>query len=401
MRSMNFKRWAVCITMLLFVVVLAGCSDGVSPMPDSTSTTAAEAPLPGDEALRDRVDNVLQWTQNRHLDVNQHAAWQILHGILGYGRALQVYDQGKLVYAVDWLLKGGQLRGWDLRPGKKGLIAVLGPGDRAGMGHKDQWLAILAQLNLDWDDQIVVSGRTYKIGDLVTESQWDLYDGMEASWTLIGLSTYLPLDAKWTSRDGEQWNFPRIMAMEARRNLGESACGGTHRLIGMSMTLNRYLAEGGKLTGAWATAQKVIAAAVVKAKAYQQPDGSFSSSYFQRSSRSPDIAVRLGTTGHTLEFLMFALTDDQVHGPWVTRGVVSLCKMLERTKNLPVECGALYHAIHGLQLYRTRRFEGSPEAETSPEPVASKPPGGVPTTGHGSQATAAPDDAQQATARRP
>ncbi len=350
--------------LLVALTAAVGCSDSPTAETSADRASAQQEPLPSEEELRQRVDGVLRTTLNRHLDVNQHAAWQIIHGILGYGRALQVYDQGQLVPAVDWLLRGGQLRGWDLRPGEKGLEAVLGPGDRAGMGHEDQWLAVLAQLDLEWDDPIVVGGKTYKIGDLVTEAQWDVRDGMEASWTLIGLSTYLPLDARWKAKDGKEWTIERLVAMEAKQDLNASACGGTHRLIGMNMALNRYLAEGGKLEGGWAAAQKVIDQAVAKAKQYQQPDGSFSASYFQRPARSPDIAVRIGTTGHTLEFLMFALTDKQVREPWVTRGVVALCKMLERTKSMPVECGALYHAIHGLQLYRMRRFGGPMPVET-------------------------------------
>jgi len=352
------------------VVAVSGCSKGSQPS-QSGAEPVSKAALPSDDELRQRVDNVLRMTLNRHLDVNKHAAWQIIHGILGYGRALQVYDQGQLVPAVDWLLAGGRLRGWDLRPTPHGVEAVLGPGDRAGMGHEDQWLAVLAQLDLEWDDPIVVAGQTYKIGDLVTQAQWDIHDGMEASWTLIGLSTYLPLDATWTARDGQEWNIERIMAMEAEQDLGMSACGGTHRLIGMNMTLNRYLAENdGPLTGGWAAAQEVIDNAVAKAKAYQQPDGRFSASYFQRAARSPDIAVQMSTTGHTLEFLMFALTDEELKQPWVTRGVVALCGMLERTRDLPVECGSLYHAIHGLQLYRIRRFGGPTPLEAVDAPVA-------------------------------
>jgi len=89
---------------------------------------------------------------------------------------------------------------------------------------------------------------------------------------------------------------------------------------------------------------------------YQLPNGAFSISYFQRSADAPDMATHLGASGHTLEFLSLALDDQQLRQRWVTRGAVNLCGLLEKTEDLDLECGALYHAIHGLALYRQRRF---------------------------------------------
>jgi hypothetical protein len=47
--------------------------------------------------------------------------------------------------------------------------------------------------------------------------------------------------------------------------------------------------------------------------------------------------------------------------------VVELCDLLEQTRDLPVECGGLYHTVHGLELYRVRMF-GEPNAP-SPTPA--------------------------------
>jgi hypothetical protein len=40
---------------------------------------------------------------------------------------------------------------------------------------------------------------------------------------------------------------------------------------------------------------------------------------------------------------------------------VFLCDQFKRTRPIDLECGALYHAAHGLQLYRARRFGPRPE----------------------------------------
>ena len=42
--------------------------------------------------------------------------------------------------------------------------------------------------------------------------------------------------------------------------------------------------------------------------------------------------------------------------PWVTRAVMHLVGCFEKTQDFDLECGALYHAAHALELYRTRRF---------------------------------------------
>ena len=187
--------------------------------------------LPDDNSLRNRIDHVVKFCrENRHMSSKDQAAWQVVHGVLAYGRDLQIYHDGKLVSALDYLLAGGQMRGWVLRKGDHGLEAITEPGSKTGQGHEDQWLGYLSQCGLSLDQPIVVAGQTYTTRDLMTQAQWDIYDDMEATWTLMGFITYLPLDAEWTAKDGAKWNIERIVAMETKQPLGDSACGGTHRM---------------------------------------------------------------------------------------------------------------------------------------------------------------------------
>jgi hypothetical protein len=311
--------------------------------------------------LRDRIDTALAFTySNRHLNTTDQAAWQIVHGALMYGRDFEIYHEGKLVHALDYLMRGGKLRGWTMRKGDHGLEAVLEAGSKTGQGHEDQWLGYLSQVGLTLDDPIVVGGETFTVGDLVTQAQWDVYQGMESTWTLMAFSTYLPLDAEWTAKDGSKWNIERIVDMEAQQPLGDSACGGTHRMFGLTVAMNRYRAEGGKLeddeAGGWRRADEKIRAAVAAAREFQQPDGSLSTNYFERAATSPEIDKRMAATGHILEFLMVAIDDQQLREPWVRRAVVNLVEAFEKTQDFDLECGALYHACRGLKLYRARMF---------------------------------------------
>ena len=144
--------------------------------------------------------------------------------------------------------------------------------------------------------------------------------------------------------------------MEMDQSLADSACGGTHRMVGVSMALNRHLAEGGELIGIWKEADDKLRDCIEKAQRNQQPNGTLSTNYFERPGNSPDIGVQINATGHTLELLTYAMTTEQLREPWVVRAVERLCDLFEMTRHETVECGRLYHAAHGLVLYRHRVF---------------------------------------------
>jgi hypothetical protein len=351
--------------VLAGALVVSGC--GSADTTGSGVGTRTAAALPTDDQLRDRLDEVLDWTyDNRRLSLQKHAAWQILHGALAYQRQFMVERDGELVSAVDHLLEGGPMTGWTTQPGvwldkeqtQRGLRAILEQGTKTGQGHADQWLAVLAQCELQPSQTIVVDGNTFTMSDFVAQVQFDVPRNVEReySWTLIGLTTYLDTDASWTASDGKEWSVRRLVEIEAQQERDSSACGGTHRLIGMTMALRHHENQGREVEGPWAEARTLIKKSIEDAKRNRNPDGSFSTNYFARGGMTTDLASGLGSTGHVLEFLSLALEDRQLHEPWVKRSVVYLCDLFDKTKENPLECGALYHAAHGLILYRRRAF---------------------------------------------
>jgi hypothetical protein len=342
-------------------ILMCGCArdnPSSSGLPDRTQSVSTEN-------LKEQLDEVLLATYaQRHLSLQEHAAWQILHGVLAYQQAFLVDNRGGRVSAVEHVLNGGSMKGWtmqivaDPETGQRGLRALLEPGSNTGQGHADQWLAILAQCGLELSQPIKIEDQVLTMSDYVRQVQWDVPRNLdrEYSWTLIGLTSYLPTDATWTASDGQPWSIERLVEIETEQDLALSACGGTHRLIGLAMTLNRHREQGGQVEGVWSRAEAIIQEAIASAREYQNPDGSFSTRYFQGPGSSPDLAQNLGTTGHILEFLALALTDQQLQEPWVQRAAANLCELFRRTMEVPLECGALYHAAHGLVLYRERVF---------------------------------------------
>jgi hypothetical protein len=340
---------------------VAGCSKPAGP-------TFTQASLPTDTVLRDRIDAVVDSAlNNRTLNDKTHNAWQVIHGILPYGRDFKIDHDGQLTPALAYLLAGGELKGWDLYPGPHGVIAKLEPGSKAAEGHPDQWIGYFAEGGADGihglskDEPITVKGKQYKLDDILTEAEWDVTPGMEASWTIMALSAWRPIDYKWTSSDGEEWTLDRLVGMDAGLGVGEGAsCGGTHRLSGLTLAVQRYMKDTGtpadKLTGGFKKANDVIQDSIHKAKMFQQPDGCFSANFFVRPGSTTVVNDRLHSTGHTLEWLAVALDDQQIREPWVTAAVSRMCQLLEDNADRELDCGALYHGARGLKLYRERIY---------------------------------------------
>ena len=376
-----FKAFpALPLLLILLVAIVPGCG---APATRANDPDAVE-PAPPTDLLQARLDDTLESVyQHRSLSLDRNAAWQILHGVLAYRQEFLVEkgDNTK-VPTVAHLLDGGEMRGWDVRPGlmfdngRQGLRVEMEVGSKAGQGHPDQWFAILAQCGLPPDAPVKAGDKTYAVSDMLNQIQYEAPRNAtsEYSWTLIGVTTYLPTTATWQAIDGREWSVERLVEIELGQELHSSACGGTHRLIGLAMARNRRLIDQAPMEGVWQRTQELLAESIETARQLQNPDGSFSTRYLARPSTSPDLAQNLGATGHVLEFLTVALPQDRLEEPWVRRSVSYLCDLLERTKELPLECGALYHAVHGLVLYRERvygprSYRQPPESDA---PIASE-----------------------------
>ena len=358
-RGIQLATGVLCVLPMLS----AGCGSRL----ESEASTEEQSPAPDSLTLKEKVDAALDYTlYERQLNTVDHGAWQVLHGVLAYQEhfPVRIGHTDTTQSAVKYLLNGGALNGWQFRPGQRlengriGLRAVMQPGTKRGQGHSDQWLAILAQCNFPIDQEIVTGGRKYTISDLISQVQLDVSDNMEReySWTLIGFALYLDPNTTWTANDGDEWSIARLIEIELDQDLNESACGGSHRLIGVTMALNEYVKKGGELTGIWATADARVHDAVRIARQTQNEDGSFSPNYFARRGQTVDMATRLATTGHILEFLALAMPKKELEAEWAQRAADNLAGLFLDTEEISLECGALYHAAHGLALYRDSVF---------------------------------------------
>lgn len=366
----------LCLPPLL-LALLAGCVDIVSD-DAATGTTgvpsAADRPLPGDAELRSRIDRAIAATHARVLDPEVNNAWQIVHAVLCFGYDLQLTIDGQRVPGLAWILNDSstdpqaesRLHGWQFTPTTHGLDSSVQPGSKVGAGHADQWLgycSIVPQVTLD--TSLDYRGQKYTIRNLVAEAKWHCPRNTELTWTLMALGRYLSIDDTWVASDGQTWNLERLVHFEAHQDLATSACGGSHRVFGLLTALANYrrARPAAPLTGAWLEAEQAVDNALAAIHDHQQPDGSFSQNYFTRASYARDVGDRISVTGHQLEVLVHALEGPDLAEPWIVRSVVCLCELLAAADRLELECGGLYHGVHGLILYREKRF-GKPSTAT-------------------------------------
>jgi hypothetical protein len=347
----------------LLSCLFAGCGQETTGAAAVDGSRGANTAAPIDHpALCRRIEAALDHARNqRRLDASVHGAWQVVHGILAFGRDFPLRHDGTESAALDYLLDGGRLTGWILRAGRPGVVAVVEEGSTTGQGHPDQWLGYLSQcgqLGIPRDTKLMVGNKAFTIDDLLTQAQADIRPGQEATWTLMALSAYRPSDAVWTAGDGEPWSTERVVQMEADADLFASACGGAHRLYALVAALRKHCESTGRtrdqLSGGWAAAADVIEECIDRARRFQQADGGFSIHSFERPGTSADVFARLSATGHVFEVISLALDDERLAEPWVTRAADRLVTLLEQTSDVDVECGALYHAAHGLLLYKER-----------------------------------------------
>jgi hypothetical protein len=417
------KRGRLSQIVLCFAGLLsAGCNDAYRGIEARPATTE----IPRNETvLQERIDNVRDENRRRFMNTRDHAAWQLVHGILAYQDKLLV-DHMKVDLATGresrerkpalklLLEQGDQVRGFTLLPQRdaRGLVpggwlaTEVEGGSKSGQGHPNQWLGYLLvdypppegrEPTVTQDTKVKYRNREepYTVADMIRAAKMALREGDECGWTLIGLTAFpdlVPPDQSWevppppdapAGPDGEKpaaekWSIERILRMEYNgsqyaqpsspfgielsQQFHETSCGGTHRLIGMSLAVQRYekyLEKQGKpvvLSGAWRDARNLINLAIDRMRELQQEDGAFSAQWLQRPALSSDVTVRIRTTGHCLEFLALTLPKEELAKDWVTRAAVHLCELFEQTKELPLDCGATYHALHGLQVYREKRW---------------------------------------------
>jgi len=395
------RRWTIVLAGVgLFGLAGATRGDDGSPKTSSSPLAAPSAaptpsPSPADP-LAAQVDEAIRVTSRRFLDTDVHTPWQIIHGLLAYRRDYMLKQHGLKVNALEWIASGPTYQGqpWFEKTSYGAHAHPYNGVPYAFQGHPCQFLACMTMCDLPLDFKFHAGGgEVVTITDLIHGAQMEVNDREEVTWVLWFLAHYLDSDAQWTNKDGEPWSMERLVQLETGKTVTSSACGGTHGLFALAYARNGFRASGRTLYGPWLEADQKVRRYVEEARLNQNPDGTFSSNSFQGPGQSQQLEKRLGTTGHILEFLDAALPQSRLSEEWLRRAVAALAGELIENRLAPCECGALYHAVDGLTIYRTRvwpELDPARRTLTTAKPVAvAAPVGSGPVTNAAANSTPA------------
>ena len=94
-----------------------------------------------------------------------------------------------------------------------------------------------------------------------------------------------------------------------------------------------------------------------------------------------------------------ALPQSRLSEEWLRRAVGAIANDLNQNRLAPCECGAMYHSVDGLSLYRTRvwpELDPARHTVTTAKPVAVSVPSGsgsvTKTSANGTSTAEAPSD---------
>ncbi|WP_146401597.1 hypothetical protein [Pseudobythopirellula maris] len=309
--------------------------------------------------LKPRLRTVLSYYYRQPLNSIEHDPWEVMHGMLAYELHSRVLDNGPNgdpITAIGYLCYNKPCKRLQMmRVSPEGELDV-----RVGVGmqgHKGQLLAMLAQCNVSPDYPIRVDGQEFTIHDLIRAEQKTCYTKTELTFKLIGLMHYLDSDARWVNDQGEAWDMPRLVREEREQPIRGAACGGTHRLGGLSLAIQHRLGRGEPIDGEYAAADKFIKEYQNYAYRLQNQDGSMSTEWFRGPGAEEDIDRRIRTTGHTLEWLIYSHSDEELRDYRIYRTVSYLTNLMATNADHDWHKGSIAHALHALVMYDKRVFQ--------------------------------------------
>lgn len=316
----------------------------------------------GDESseakqLQRKIDQCLAYYFAHEESLVKRSPWAVMHTILPYGVETEISAGNRSVNAIGWMCYNGVCKSQRMfQSTQSGFRTNVGPGVQ---GHEGQFLAILAQSSVPRDFPIIVGKTRYKVNDLIRYEMSTCREKSELTFKLIAFAHYLSARHVWRDDRGQTWNLEKLVKEELDQPVVGAACGGTHRLMGLSYALMMRRRYNEPIVNNWARAEAYVDDFVQYAWTLQNPDGSFSTNWFEGRANEPDIERKVQTTGHILEWLIFTLPAERLDDPRIAEALNFLLANIydQRDKAWPI--GPRGHSLRAMALYNQRVY-GAP-----------------------------------------
>ncbi|REJ67466.1 MAG: hypothetical protein DWQ31_11055 [Planctomycetota bacterium] len=308
-------------------------------------------------ALKDRIESVLGHFYPRMLNTRDKGHWAIMHSLIPFGVDKEIRvggPNGRRVNAIGWIAWNGVCAGERLFYLSNGKIyARTGPGVQ---GHHGQFLAMLAQSRVKQTYPMKISGQDFTVAELIRREQETCVPHSELTFKLIGISHYVDSETEWKDEQGRDWTIARMVKDELSQPIIGAACGGTHRLFGLTYAVHKRRKQGHPIDGQFERAKIFLDEYTDYTFKLQNQDGSFSTRFFAGRGADSSKSRRLETTGHIAEWLTLQLTDEQLREDRMVKAVEHLAEMLDEGRDHYWKVGPLGHGLHALNRYHRRVF---------------------------------------------
>lgn len=327
-------------------------NNAVEPAPAKRQLTRSE------QILSNKIRYCLNLYRNKmEMSAGDKNCWEFMHTMIGYGIDNHVWVGRNRFNTIGYLCWNGKCKGFQLFENIEGeLQAKQGYGVQ---GHHGQFLAMLAQHRVAPTYTIKAGDQDFTIQGLIEFEKQTCIPKSELTFKLIALTHYLDSDATWTNEHG-QWSIPRLIQEEIAQPVIGSACGGTHRLMGLSYAARYREKRGEPMTGEWQRAKEFIESYHDYAFNLQNRNGSFSTKWFEGRADNRDTQRYQETSGHITEWLAYSLSEEQLHQPNMIQAVNFVADLMIENRDFDWKIGPRGHAIRALALYHERAYGQKP-----------------------------------------
>ncbi|MDZ4851331.1 MAG: hypothetical protein SGI77_18735 [Pirellulaceae bacterium] len=317
-----------------------------------SSAPTKPAANPIDLHRTQRVENCLAYYLANPESVVERSPWAVMHAMLPFGVEGEIMVGGRPVNAIQWMCNNGTCRTQKIfTPAGSYFRPNIGGGVQ---GHEGQFLAMLAQSQVSSSYPIVVGNNKYTVADLVRYEMATCREKSELTFKLIGLSYFVETDQVWSTDKRSRWSIEKLVQEELAQPVIGSACGGTHRLMGLTFAVRQRQTEGRPVNGQFARAERFVNEFVNYAWRLQNPDGSFSTNWFESRGNDSKMERKVQTTGHILEWLAFTLPEEELTTPRFQKSIDFLLTQIWDHRNTKWPIGPRGHATRAIALYHQR-----------------------------------------------
>ncbi len=184
--------------------------------------------------------------------------------------------------------------------------------------HRDQCLAVLAELGVPLSTQIKTPGEPVAVKDVLADALANFDPDQELEWTAIALTLYLPPARDWIDKFGRKHDFDSLALKLMGRPFYQTSCYGSHTLYSLALLsrvdqVHRLLTDGVRKKVA-----TLLLASVRALELHQDTSGFFSGDWYFPLLRESWYRELIGPGDHE------KLAHDLVEWRWTQAGQTSI-----------------------------------------------------------------------------